>query len=296
MRIERYLALLAVSAITALSANAQTASFLNVPQDAKELAMGGVNASNDAAFVFEETSMKVSASYFRWSPKGVGSNLMNVDLGYRLGKLAVLAETQANAYGSYPIYDATGASNGEYKPNELMLGIGAAYSVTPELAVYLMGKYVGSNLAPEAKGAAFCADLNIAYKLNDLTLGLLAANIGSKMNYKTASAPLPMLIKLGARNDFRFGDNLLLDAGLDVGYMTQASYGSVVASAGADLKMYDMVSVRAGYHFSSNAAFAPSYISAGLGFDFSVVSISAAYLFGSPSMAGTLSATLGFRF
>lgn len=296
MRIERYLALLAAAAITAFSANAQTASFLNVPQDAKELAMGGVNAAEDAGFVLEDATMDASVSYFRWNPKGAGSNLINVDLGYKLGNLAILAEAKVNGYGSYPVYDGTGASSGEYTPNEFMAGIGAAYSITPELAVSLMAKYVGSNIAQEAKGTAFCADLNVAYKLNDLTLGLLAANIGSKMNYKTVSAPLPMLIKLGARNDFRFGENFILDAGVDAGYMTQGSYGSVLASAGADLKMFDMVSVRAGYHFSSNAALAPSYVSAGLGFDFSIVSISAAYLFGSPTLSGTLSATLGIKF
>ena len=124
MRIERYLALLAATFITAFSANAQTASFLNVPQDAKELAMGGVNAAEDAGFVLEDATMDASVSYFRWNPKGAGSNLINVDLGYKLGNLAILAEAKVNGYGSYPVYDATGASSGEYTPNEFMAGIG----------------------------------------------------------------------------------------------------------------------------------------------------------------------------
>ena len=105
-----------------------------------------------------------------------------------------------------------------------------------------------------------------------------------------------MLVKAGAQNNFNFGEKLDLLVGLDAGYMTQNGHNAVTVSAGADLKMFDIASLRAGYHFSSNAAFDPSYISAGLGVDVSVVSISAAYLFGPSQVAGTLCSAIGVIF
>ena len=68
-----------------------------------------------------------------------------------------------------------------------------------------------------------------------------------------------------------------LTAGVEAGYMAQGGQNSIVASAGVDFKILDMISVMAGYHFSSNAKLAPSYASAGLGFGIKGISISAAY-------------------
>ena len=184
----------------------------------------------------------------------------------------------------------------EYKPNEMMAGIGAAYAITDGLAVSVLAKYVGSSLAPEAKANAFCADVNLLYRNKDLTVGLLAANLGSSLDFGTAKVALPMAVKAGAAYDLGLGENFDLQLGLDAGYMAQSGHNAVVASAGADFKMFDIASVRAGYHFSSNNAFDPSYISAGLGVDVSVISISAAYLFGPSPMSGTLCAAIGVRF
>lgn len=296
MRIKRYSALLLALAVSVFSMSAQTASFLNVPDDARDLGMGGVSFIRDAECVIDETSLTADVSYFRWSPKGVGTNIIDADVNYSFGKIGIFGEARMNGYASYPMFDGSGNGTGEYKPNELMAGIGAAYAITDGLAVSVLAKYVGSNLAPEAKANAFCADINLLYRHNALTAGLLAANLGSSLNFGTAKVALPMLVKAGAAYDFGFGDDFALQLGLDAGYMTQSGHNAVVASAGADLKMFDIASVRAGYHFSSNTAFDPSYISAGLGVDVSVISISAAYLFAPSPMSGTLCAAVGVRF
>lgn len=296
MRIKRYSALLLALVASVFSMSAQTASFLNVPDDAKDLGMGGVSFVRDAECVLDETSLNADVSYFRWSPKGVGTNLIDVDVNYSFGKVGIIAEARMNGYASYPMFDGMGNGTGEYKPNEMMAGIGAAYAITDGLAVSVLAKYVGSNLAPEAKANAFCADVNLLYRNKDLTVGLLAANLGSSLDFGTAKVALPMAVKAGAAYDLGLGENFDLQLGLDAGYMAQSGHNAVVASAGADFKMFDIASVRAGYHFSSNNAFDPSYISAGLGVDVSVISISAAYLFGPSPMSGTLCAAIGVRF
>ena len=123
-----------------------------------------------------------------------------------------------------------------------------------------------------------------------------AANIGTKLNYSSSSAPLPMLIKAGVQNDFAFGEKFGLQIGLGAGYLAQSPNKAVVVDAGADFRMFDMFSLRAGYHYSTDVKAAPSYMSAGLGFDISMISLSAAYLIASGPVSGTLCATIGVRF
>lgn len=293
---ERCLALLFAFLLPISMLNAQSVSFLNIPEDAGNLAVGGLSAAGDAELVLGDSSVEADVTYFKWSPKGVSGNIINADAGCRFGKWAVMAEFLRYGNGEYQIFDQTGAAQGTYKPGDLMVGIGAAYAIVPGLAVSVHAKYVSSALAPEVKGSAFCADINAVYKFKILTFAALAANLGSKLNYGTSSVPLPMMMKIGAQNDFKFGEKMQLMVGADVGYLTQSEYDSFLVCAGADLKMFDMFSIRAGYHFSSNVNIEPSYVSAGLGLDVAMFSLSAAYLFGSQSMSGTLGITLGVRF
>lgn len=293
---KRFLILCVMSAIPFLSMNAQTASFLNLPDDARDMATGGIKAVGDAARAIDTTVVDASVSYFSWSPKGVGSNIIDADVSYRFNKIAILAQARFNTYGSYPMSDASGVVTGSYKPLEQSIGLGAAYSITDGLAVSVLAKYVGSGLAPEAKASAFCADVNVVYAVKSLKVGLLAANLGTKLNYSSSSAPLPMLIKAGVQNDFAFGEKFGLQIGLGAGYLAQSPNKAVVVDAGADFRMFDMFSLRAGYHYSTDVKAAPSYMSAGLGFDISMISLSAAYLIASGPVSGTLCATIGVRF
>ncbi|MBR5835729.1 MAG: hypothetical protein IKY66_06150 [Bacteroidales bacterium] len=289
MRTLRYLTSLVLLMVTAFLTNAQTGSFLNIPTDTREMAMGVTNAGSDAQSVLtEDGGIAFDATYLMWSPGGVGSNMINAGFSYKLDKLAVLAEGKVNSYSSYPLYDGFGNLAGEYSPSEFAAGIGAAYSVMPDLGVSLIARYVGFNLADGVGSSAFCADLNLAYRYKTLTAGLSFENIGF--------GTIPMLMKAGVRNSFDFGESLCLEVGADAGYMTQGQFGAVVASAGVDLKIVDMVSVLAGYHFSSDSTFEPSYVSAGLGIDISVIRFSAVYLLGNPHVGNTLGFTLGCRF
>ena len=105
MRNPRYFTLLIALVLAAASASAQTGSFLNVPGDVRELAMGGVNAGSDAVMALDDDKVKVDALYLMWSPKGTASSIVAADLGYRLGKLAIIAEAGLNAYDPYYTYD-----------------------------------------------------------------------------------------------------------------------------------------------------------------------------------------------
>ena len=105
-----------------------------------------------------------------------------------------------------------------------------------------------------------------------------------------------MLLEAGARNTFSFGEALKLGVGLDAGLITQGQHNAVIASAGLDLKIKDLISIMAGYHLSTNTAFEPSYVSAGIGADISMIKISAAYLTGNPYVGNTIGFTIGCAF
>jgi hypothetical protein len=288
MRSFRHIILLGILISSAFYAQAQTGSFLNVPKNTREIAMGGVNAGSDAESVLNEETIMADASYLIWSPGGVGTNLITAELGYRLGKLAILAEGGANLYKPYPAFDEYGNSSGEYSPKETVFGIGAAYCIMPGFGISVMAKYAGAQLSPTAKSAAFCADVNIAYHLKSLTLGVSGSNIGS--------GSLPIFLEAGARNTFCLGKTLKLEAGLEAGYITQGQHNAVIASAGVNLKIKELISIMAGYHFSTNTTFEPSYASAGIGIDISMIKISAAYLTGNPYIGNTIGFTVGCAF
>ena len=293
----RYIASILAIVLPCLSLSAQTASFLNLPENAKDMAMGGLNVTGDASCVLDDITMDASVSYYKWAPGALGNDVLNADLSYCIGKIGILAEARVNGYPAYTMYDANGAPLEDYTPNEFVAGLGAAYAVMEDLSMSLMAKYVGSKLTSDVNAAAFCADFNALYRINGLTLGLLASNLGTKLKYSESSvAALPMLLKLGAKNEFVFTDKIGLSAGLEGGCIAQSGQNSITASAGLALKMLDMISVMAGYHFSSNSKLDPSYASAGLGFDIKGISISAAYLISSAPIGNTLGASLGYRF
>lgn len=296
MKIKKYIVALAVLVIPNLMLNAQSASFLNIPGDTKELSMGGVNFMRDADIVLDDIKMENTLSYVKWSPKGVGNNYINEDFSFRIGKIGILAQARLNGYDSYPMYDGNHNSLGNYKPQEYMIGLGAAYSITKNLGLSVLAKYVGSNLAPEVKASAFCADVNILYRIKNLTIGLLGANLGSSLNYQVSKVAMPMLVKTGVQNDFCFNEKFMLTAGLDAGLLSQGENSSVTVSAGLDFKMFNMISIMGGYHFSSEQKFEPSYISAGLGIEIFNVSLDAAYLISESPIGNTFGVSVGYSF
>lgn len=288
MRVLRYIISVAFLAAATFSTNAQDGAFLNVPSTARELAMGGVNAGADAEIVLCDRIITADISYKMWSPGGVGTTMINADLAYRLGNLAILAGGGLNTYNPYVVYDGSGIQTGTYAPNEVAFAVGAAYNVIPDLGISIMAKYVGTNLAPEAQKSAFCVDVDAAYHFRSLSVGFSGANIGS--------SALPMLVEAGAKSTFSLPKDLKLGVGVDVGYLSHGKYNAVTASAGVDLKIIEKISVMAGYHFSTNASFEPSYISAGLGLDIAMIKLSLAYLTGSPYIGNTLGFSLGVAF
>ena len=291
---KKLIVILAVSALLLRPAlaGAQTVPFLNLGYNAEQMAMGSTYATANGAAAFSENST-ADISYFNWQPKASNSTMVGFDAAVKAGsRIAVLIDGKFNALPEIQGFDSFGNPAGAIKSSQMYAAAGAAYAITENVAAFAKAKFVSDNLTDDAKAGAVCADLGFNYRIEGLDLALIVSNIGSKLNYGISSYSLPMLVKAGAVKTIDAGEKCAVKFAADAGYILSAK--SLSAGIGAELKLIDMIDIRAGYHLGTEAE--PSFASVGLGVDVSALKFSAAYLIGPKEAGNTIAATLGFAF
>ncbi len=289
--------ILVISAVSVLllsqvSAGAQTVPFVNLGYNAEQMAMGATNATYNGAAAFSEVST-ADISYFNWQPAASGSTMLGLDAAVKAGsRIAVLVDGKFNALPDIQGFDSFGNPSGTIKSSQLYAALGASYAITDNIAAFLKAKFVSDKLTDDAKAGAVCADLGFNYHTDGLDVAIMAANLGSKLNYGTASYSLPMLVKAGAVKDFQAGEKFAVKLAADAGYILSAK--SLSAGVGAEFSLMDMIALRAGYHIGTEME--PSFATVGLGVNVSVLRVSAAYIIGPKEAGNSLAATLGFAF
>ncbi len=289
--------ILVISAVSVLllcqvSAGAQTVPFVNLGYNAEQMAMGATNATYNGAAAFSEVST-ADISYFNWQPAASGSTMLGLDAAVKAGsRIAVLVDGKFNALPEIQGFDSFGNPSGTIKSSQLYAALGASYAITDNIAAFLKAKFVSDKLTDDAKAGAVCADLGFNYHTDGLDVAIMAANLGSKLNYGTASYSLPMLVKAGAVKDFQAGEKFAVKLAADAGYILSAK--SLSAGVGAEFSLMDMIALRAGYHIGTEME--PSFATVGLGVNVSVLRVSAAYIIGPKEAGNSLAATLGFAF
>ena len=138
----------------------------------------------------------------------------------------------------------------------------------------------------ESKASAFAGDVAVNYAKDDLTLGIKAADLGTKYSFGATAYSLPMRVLAGGSYRLAPAGKHALTLGADLGYILPQEYRAFTAAVGAEYAFNQLVFARAGYHYSS--AVAPAFASFGLGFAFKGIGLDAAYLLGRTS-AWTLS-------
>ena len=286
-----------ISAVSVLllfqvSAGAQTVPFLNLGYNAEQMAMGAANATFNGAAAFSDHSV-ADVSFFSWQPKASNSTMIGLDAAVKAGsRIAVLIDGKSSFMPEIQGFDSFGNPSGTIQSSQMYAALGASYAITDNIAAFMRAKFVSDKLAADVKAGAVCADLGINYHAEGLDIALMAANIGSKLNYGTASYSLPMLVKAGAVKELQAGESCTLKLAADAGYIISAK--SLTAGLGAEVKLIDMIDLRAGYHIGT--ASEPSFATVGFGVDVSVLRVSAAYLVGPKEAGNSLAATLGFSF
>ena len=266
------------------AAFAQAGSTLLIPADARSLAMAGTTLRPEAS------KLEVKAFYGMWAPKTAGSTLAGGDVFFRASdRFALSVEGRTFLDKPYEIASAQGMVKGEFRPSDLIVGLGASFAATDFLSIGVKARMLSSSIAENARGMAFCADLRVGLERESFSVGLGARNIGSQLSYGVGSYPLPMLAALdGAMRPL---DGLTLAAELD--YLFS---GALMAGLGVEYTIADIVSLRGGFHYGDAAKALPTYASLGLGLQFAGVSLDVAFLTASQSLGNTLLFGLGYSF
>ena len=218
--------------------------FLRITPDARTGGMGdaGIAISGDAnsmhynmsKLAFVDQNFSMSATYSPWL-RDLG--LQDVYLAYLAG-FKKLNEFETLGFslryfslGDVAFTDENGQPIGNGRPNEFEVGLGYSRKLSDKLSAGITGKFIYSNLAAgqtigntDIKAAiAGAADISFTYKapsgeFNDLTIGLVLSNIGSRISYtqSTFRDYLPANLGLGVAYDFNFDDFNKLTLTLDV--------------------------------------------------------------------------------
>lgn len=298
-----------------LTVSAQTAGFLNFPDDARALGMGGTAMgldaeagtvmTNPAAMPLSGYKFSAGIGYLNWQPAGSANSQFSAAAFATFGE-----RFSVSVYGKYltkPTYDILDNSGnlllGGFRPTEFLAGAGFAFRIIDNLSVGVNAKFIGSSLSsPEyvegyRNGTAFAADVTASYRISSFLVSAGVTGLGTDMQYSTSAEAagyrLPAAARIGAGYGASFGDySVKASAEFDY-YLFHSGMG---AGIGAEVGYLNTGFLRAGYHYAT--AVTPSYASVGAGAAFYGISLNAAYLIptGSELMKNTFQVSLNWSF
>ena len=282
------LLLVSLSHISYAGAGTTSGNFLKIAVGARPAAMG-------------ETYLALAddANSFQWNPAGLARlslpeiTLMHLsyfaDINYEYvgfgmpfkGQGLGLGLTWLNVAPFNSTLDPTAQSG---SASDYSLSAAYALGLTKQLQVGLVGRTIMSNLASNsAFGGSVDAGAIFQPMGRNLSLAVVAQNLGVQSSFESAADPLPVALRFGAAFQlFNAADkpwlNLLVD-------MNKSLENRFKFNTGAEIWLFDMLALRAGYKFSEGGQdFDPSdsttlsNMTAGAGFKLDAAQIDYAFV------------------
>ena len=199
-----------------------------------------------------------------WNPAGIG-NLINRQLstmyvkglvdtsylylgyGQPLGKMGTFAGSViALQGGDIEINYSDGSSTTKKAQQDYVLTLSYAQQLQDSLSLGTNLKMINSTLVEDYTATAFALDIGVLYKLMDkqLSLGLVAQNLGTKLKYQEEGDSLPMKIKGGIAYQLNLNQNHNLTTGLDI---VKSNDDSLKENIGFEYWFKKTLALRAGY-------------------------------------------------
>lgn len=307
------------------SSGSDALSFIRIVRDPARGAMGGAGYaysgsiawsswSNAAAVPFSADTFNAATGYQMWQPSFSGTNAVSAGAGWNLkGRIGIAAGLTYGACPSYDIYGENGVASGKFTPSEIQANIGVGWRFLKFLSAGVNLHYAGTTLAEKTSYGAFAADIFLMGRVSDFSLTAGVSSLGSKVKDASGTAfSLPASVSVGAGYSHVFGQRHEVDVLADLDWYFS---GGMSAAIGAGYTFNDLLSIRAGYHYGSQARFStsgegfsvidrpgspvPSYASVGAGISFFGIHIDFAYLIGTgmdSPMKNTFSVGVGYRF
>ena len=346
-------------------ANAVTSAvpFLRITPDARGGGMGDVGIAtsadpngmhyNQSKLAFSEKRMGFSATYTPWMR---ALQLQDVYLAYLSGYFKV-QDLQSVGFslryfslGDIDFTDDNGMSLGTGKPNEFEFAGAYSRKLSENFSAAVGAKFIYSNLASGQRvegteikaGVAGAADLSMTYftpieigsSEHELTIGLAATNIGSKITYTNSVNRdyIPANLGLGLGWKFKFDDYNSLTISTDFNKLMVPTprpeidddnndipdykeYGvvqsifksfgdapggfseelkEITIGGGVEYWYADQFSVRTGYFYEHYSKGNRKYFSVGLGVKYNVFGLNLSYLVPTTNQRNPLDNTLRF--
>ena len=265
-----------------LQAQGVVMPFLTIDRNPVTAALGSARITdglyNPAAVPF--TGSDIFLSYQNWAPQTSKATHINLAGNYRIKDKFGLS-----AKAAFQMADPVN----QFTPKEFIVSVGAGYAFTSHLSAGVNLSYVNQQLYTDLSFNAFSADVFLLYRWKDLKVSGGITSIGPSVKSGEMNYPLPASIKLGGSYSLPFG---LSFAG-DFDYFVS---GGIGAALGIQYAWQDMLFARAGYHYGTEKAPLPPYLSLGIGAKFYGFHIDICYMTASKSLGNTLTLGIGYAF
>ncbi len=299
---------LSVPALNISAKDTEALPFIRIVRDPASGAMGfaGVASSssiayssfsNPAMIPFFDKTGDIAFSYQNWAPDGVKSSNFNLGAGFKLfdGRLGFGFGGAFQNGEKYDTFNEAGVMTGSYTPNDMQINLGASSLITKELSFGINLRYAKQSLSHDnASYETVATDMFLAYRLNEFNFTAGLSSLGSSV--KSASDEdftIPTSATLGAEWHRTLAKEHGIKAVADFDYFFS---DNVTAGFGAQYSWKDMVFIRAGYHFGSDKAVLPSFLTLGGGIKYKRIRLDAAWLTGNDAIKNSLSLGLGIMF
>lgn len=306
-KIAIWVAMTLLSAAPAFAQGADAFPFTRIERDPAASAMAGASVSstaspawsafrNAAVLPLSEKTFDVAVGYQLWAPDMAKANHINAGLSYKLSERFGLSLGFASQTGeSYDNFVDNGEISGSITPKDLLVAVGAGFSVSDRLALGINARFVNQKLGPDDSFTGFSGDLFAQFQASEalsLTAGL--STLGSSIESATKEKfSQPASILVAGSYGLALAEDHQLDAYLNADYYFSGNYG---VALGAEYTWKGMVSARAGYRIASEEAVIPSHLGLGVGVKLKGARLDVSYLTASDALANTLCFGVGFSF
>lgn len=271
---------LALLPLRAEAAKLATADFLNIPVDARTIAMGeasqavGAGAAGAFANPTALSSIQSHDVYFTHSFLPAGISYDYVAWGVALKNHYLGLSHHHVSYGTLEGRDNAGNPSGDFSPSDTAYtGSWAARLGGWPATVGASARYIESKIADKA--STWTMDAGTRWSFNDeITFGLSGSNLGGKLRYDRESAPLPATIKGGLSWRPVLQASINLDA---IGPLHSPSYAAIGAEYWAEVAGVGKAAARIGFNTKSPELGAFAGMRAGVGFLWKMVSADYAF-------------------
>ncbi len=279
--------------------------FTQIDRDPVTAGMGfaGTASTSNASFSwitgvsvlpFFAGTADVSFSFQKWAPDGVSSNNMTLGTGFKVGQEQKLGFSVGGTYltgEEFDLYNDMGVASGTFTPHDAEAGLGIAYLVARPISVGASIRYASQTLLDDYSIWAVCADVSVAYRAKGLVLSAGVSSIPVSVSDESLSAPTAATF--GGQWSGTFGGRHGIRGLADLKCFFN---DGVTAGAGVEYSYSKTFFLRGGYHYGSDDAALPSFVTLGAGLRFDLFSLDFAYLTADDTIGNTFTVGLGFSF